>query len=125
MSPLHNSASGISVLYDTLTTTINLLTLNPLPYIEVDYMNATDKKLAHRRNMLTAMDTIAHEINDETYFYERWLTNGVPDYDTIEERDEWIEQIINNEEWYMDTVQCYMLIMSELIATKDMHSLTY
>lgn len=125
MSPLHNSASGISVLYDTLTTTINLLTLNPLPYIEVDYMNATDKKLAHRRNMLTAMDTIAHEINDETYFYERWLTNGVPDYDTIEERNEWIEQIINNEEWYMDTVQCYMLIMSELIATKDMHSLTY
>ena len=124
MSSLHNSASGISVLYDTLTT-INLLTLNPLPYNEVDSMNATDKKLAHRRNMLTAMDTIAHEINDETYFYERWLTNGVPDYDTIEERNEWIEQIINNEEWYMDTVQCYMLIMSELIATKDMHNLTY
>ena len=121
---MHNSTSGISVLYDTLTT-INLLTLNPLPYIEVDNMNATDKKLAHRRNMLTAMDTIAHEINDETYFYERWLTNGVPDYDTIEERNEWIEQIINNEEWYMDTVQCYMLIMSELIATKDMHNLTY
>ena len=88
-------------------------------------MNATDKKLAHRRNMLTAMDTIAHEINDETYFYERWLTNGVPDYDTIEERNEWIEQIINNEEWYMDTVQCYMLIMSELIATEDLHNLTY
>ena len=124
MSSLHNSASGISVLYDTLTT-INLLTLNPLPYIEVDNMNATDKKLAHRRNMLTAMDTIAHEINDETYFYKRWLTNGVPDYDTIEERNEWIEQIINNEEWYMDTVQCYMLIMSELIATQDMHNLTY
>ena len=121
---MHNSASGISVLYDTLTT-INLLTPNPLPYNEVDNMNATDKKLAHRRNMLTAMDTIAHEINDETYFYERWLTNGVPDYDTIEERNEWIEQIINNEEWYMDTVQCYMLIMSELIATKDMHNLTY
>ena len=56
-------------------------------------MNATDKKLAHRRNMLMAMDTIAHEIN--------------------------------NEEWYMDTVQCYMLIMSELIATEDMHNLTY
>lgn len=124
MSPLHNGTPGFSVLYDTLTT-INLLTLNPLPYIEVDNMDATDKKLAHRRNMLTAMDTIAREINDETYFYERWLTNGVPDYDTIEERNEWIEQIINNEEWYMDTVQCYMLIMSELIATQDMHNLTY
>lgn len=121
---MHNGTPGISVFYDTLTT-INLLTLNLLPNNKVDNMDATDKKLAHRRNMLTAMDTIAHEINDETYFYERWLTNGVPDYDTIDERNEWIDQIINNDEWYMDTVQCYMLIMSELIATEDLHNLTY
>ena len=124
MSPLYNRTPGISVLYDTLTT-INLLTLNPLPYIEVDNMDATDKKLAHRRNMLTAMDTIAHEINNEDYLYGPWFTAGVPDCNTVDERNYWIDYIANNDEAYIDTVKCFMSIMRDIIATEDLHNLTY
>ena len=105
MPSLHNGAPGVSVLYDTLTTTINLLTLNPLPYIEVDYMNATDKKLAH--------------------LYGPWFTAGVPDCNTIDERNYWIDYIANNDESYIDTVKCFMSIMRDIIATEDLHNLTY
>ena len=124
MSPLYNSTPGFSVLHDTLTT-INLLTLNPLSHIGVDNMDATDKKLAHRRNMLMAMDTIAHEINNEDYLYGPWFTAGIPDCNTVDERNYWIDYIANDDELYMDTVKCFMSIMKDIIATKDMHNLTY